>query len=146
MTDPLLESDDLGGTLSPEVLLAHAHLEQVRHEAEAEVRSMLLTLAEAVDDVGRLCDDPSAPALPPGWHDGLAVLRDKLLWSLAAHGATPMAVLGQPLDPRLHHVVEVCAGPGEPDTVVRQVRPGYLWRGRVLRPAEVVTVAGPTER
>jgi molecular chaperone GrpE (heat shock protein) len=57
---------------------------------------------------------------------------------------TPIATLGEKLDPRLHHVVEVASLPGEPETIVRQVRPGYLWKGQVLRPAEVVTIASPS--
>jgi molecular chaperone GrpE (heat shock protein) len=39
-------------------------------------------------------------------------------------------------------VIGVCDGPGEPGTVVRQLRPGYMWKDQVLQPAEVITVAG----
>lgn len=45
---------------------------------------------------------------------------------------------GQEFDPELMEVVEVVDAPDVPaGAVVEEVRPGYLWRGRVLRYAQV---------
>ena len=71
------------------------------------------------------------------------MLHAKVLQAMADHGLTPVAAVGERFDPTCHHVVEVCDGPGEPDQVVRQLRPGYRWGGTVLRPAEVVAVRHP---
>jgi molecular chaperone GrpE (heat shock protein) len=119
-----------------------SHLEQLRRGNEARFRAVLLSLVDVAEAVERFCQDPSAGALPPGWQEGLAVLRAKVLQALADHAVTPILTVGERLDPRCHHVIGVCDGPGEPGTVVRQLRPGYMWKDQVLQPAEVITVAG----
>lgn len=50
----------------------------------------------------------------------------------------PLACLGEAFDPEIMEVVDVVGDSGEPaGTVVEEVRPGYLWRGRLLRFAQV---------
>ena len=102
-----------------------------------------LALVEVADAVGRLTDDPALAELPPNWRDGLAALRGKIDAALATQSVTPIPA--ETLDLRMHHVVETCDGPGEPDRIARVVRPGYLWNERVLRPAVVVTVKTKSE-
>jgi molecular chaperone GrpE len=49
-----------------------------------------------------------------------------------------IACTGEEFDPDLMEVVEVVDDPDQPSgTVVEEVRPGYLWRGKVLRFAQV---------
>ncbi len=55
---------------------------------------------------------------------------------LEKQGLTKVAPEGAPFDPNHHEAV--AHEPGEGDPVVAEVlRPGYVWKGRVLRPAMV---------
>jgi molecular chaperone GrpE len=44
---------------------------------------------------------------------------------------------GQPFDPELHEAVMHEPGDGGESVVIESLRTGYLWKGRVLRPAMV---------
>jgi molecular chaperone GrpE len=52
-------------------------------------------------------------------------------------GLTRMAAEGQPFDPNLHDAVLHEAGDGGDTIVIESLRTGYLWNGRVVRPAMV---------
>ena len=133
-----------GQQLSLGDLRLASELQELRRAHEAELRAILFTWAELADDVGRFCDDPAAQ-IPVDLRAGLRLLRSKIWQRLADHGAVPItATAGAPLDPSFHQVIEACDGPGSPGTIVRQLRPGYLWKDKLLRPAEVVAVATRT--
>jgi molecular chaperone GrpE len=52
-----------------------------------------------------------------------------------------MKCLGEQADPKRMTVVEVLTDPSrQPGTVIEEIRPGYCWKGRVLRFAEVKAV------
>ncbi|MFO0877892.1 MAG: nucleotide exchange factor GrpE [Gemmataceae bacterium] len=138
MSDPF-DSEILG-----DWLVAN-HLDEARRQSERQTRAAVLSLTEMAEAIDRFCDDPTRAVLPGTWQEGLRVLQARARQCLSDHGIEVIACVGQPLDPRLHRVVEVIAAPGPSETIVQQVRPGYLWRGQVLREAEVVTVSGPVE-
>ena len=59
---------------------------------------------------------------------------------LEKEGLERVAPAGEPFDPNLAEAVMHEPGEGEP-TVTEVLRTGYLWQGRVIRPA-MVKVAG----
>jgi len=58
---------------------------------------------------------------------------------LESEGVTPIEAVGQPFDPNLHDaVMHEPAIDGDETTIVSDVmRPGYSWKGRIVRPAMV---------
>lgn len=62
-----------------------------------------------------------------------------LLGTLEKEGLGRVAPTGEPFDPNLHEaVLHEPADDGQDGTVVSEVlRPGYTWKGRVVRPAMV---------
>ena len=60
-----------------------------------------------------------------------------LLETLAKQGLEPMVVEGEVFDPPLHEAVLHEPGEGGESVVTESLRTGYLWKGRVLRPAMV---------
>ena len=72
-------------------------------------------------------------------HDAADVgpISKMLLEILLKEGLEPMVPEGQPFDPTLHEAVLHEPGDGGEATVVESLRTGYLWKGRVLRPAMV---------
>jgi molecular chaperone GrpE len=67
-------------------------------------------------------------------------LRAQLHHVLSGHGIERVDGDRQPFDPTVHEAVHHEPGTGPP-MVVDLLRPGYLWNGRVLRPA-LVSVRG----
>ena len=68
---------------------------------------------------------------------GVELVYAKLVDSLKGEGLERMQPEGQPFDPELHEAM-MQTGDGDEEPVVADVlRPGYLLKGRVLRPAGV---------
>ena len=71
---------------------------------------------------------------------GVEAVSKALFGFLEKEGLERVAPAGEPFDPNTAEAVMHEPGDGEP-TVVEVLRTGYLWQGRVIRPA-MVKVAG----
>ncbi len=70
--------------------------------------------------------------------EGYQLIYQRLERTLGQVGIERIDCLGQPVDPTRMTVVELVDDPTvDPETVVGLVRPGYEWRGRLIRYAEV---------
>ena len=70
--------------------------------------------------------------------DGYALSLRRVERLLPTLDLEPRPCYGEPFDPDWMEAVEVVGDTGEPPgTVVEEVRPGYLWRGKPFRPAQV---------
>lgn len=75
---------------------------------------------------------------------GFALIQARLERSLKEYQVQRISCLGRPVDPSLVSVVELVDDPtAPPESVVAELRPGYLWRGAVLRYAEVRATRSP---
>lgn len=111
--------------------------EESRHRAQAE---LVLGLLEALDDLSRFAHlDPSATEAKTVV-DGAEMVERKLLKSLAGHGLEVINPVDHPFDPAVHEAVQSePALSAEDDHMVSRVfQPGYLFNGKLLRPARVV--------
>jgi len=71
--------------------------------------------------------------------DGLRMVLSELLSVLKRHGVERVPTVGEPFNPALHEAVAVVARSGvRENTVVEEVRPGFVRNGKLLRPAGVV--------
>jgi molecular chaperone GrpE len=69
---------------------------------------------------------------------GYAMSLQRIERALAQSGLERMACAGEPFDPEFMEVVEAVGDSGRPPgEVIEEVRPGYLWNGRVFRFAQV---------
>jgi molecular chaperone GrpE len=72
---------------------------------------------------------------------GFELIYKQLQDTLSRFGLKPVEAKGQKFDPHLHQAVATEAtGEVEENTVIEEMRKGYLLNGRLLRPA-MVTVA-----
>jgi molecular chaperone GrpE len=70
--------------------------------------------------------------------EGIEMVQRNLLSALQAAGVERIESVGRPFDPSAHEAVEKVQGDGPgPDMVVEEVRPGFTFRGQVLRPSMV---------
>jgi molecular chaperone GrpE len=79
--------------------------------------------------------------------EGYGLIQKRLRRALASEQVTHIPCEGKPVDPELMTVIEVVDEPrDQPGTVVKELRRGYTWRGRVIRFAEVQAVRGAWKR
>lgn len=75
---------------------------------------------------------------------GIELVHQKALDVLGKFGLSAMESVGRPFDPDRHSAMaEEPSGEHPPQTVLRELRKGYLLKGRTLRPALVVVSKAP---
>jgi molecular chaperone GrpE len=112
-----------------------------REEARARAQGdLVLGLLDALDDLSRFAHLDPATTESKTVVDGAELVERKLLKSLAGHGLEIIDATDQPFDPAVHEAVQTePALSREDDHMVSRVfQRGYLFNGRLLRPARVV--------
>ncbi|NPV80418.1 MAG: nucleotide exchange factor GrpE [Firmicutes bacterium] len=70
---------------------------------------------------------------------GIGIIKKQVAQFLEREGMTPIEALGKPYDPKVHEALQqVIDNEVEEGTVVREVRKGYMYGDRVLRPSLVI--------
>jgi molecular chaperone GrpE len=84
--------------------------------------------------------DPAAQSLQAG----IVMISNQLKSVLAEAGLEEIDANGKPFDPNLHEAVSEQETPDAPEgQVVRQIRKGYKFRNRLVRPAGVIVAKKP---
>jgi molecular chaperone GrpE len=113
------------------------------HRRQSWVRRRLLRsfhqqVIETVRLAGRARHD-----LFDSFLEGYSLIQKRLGRVLAAEQIEHISCLGKPVDPERMMVIEVVDEPrDQPGTVVKELRRGYTWQGRVIRYAEVQAARG----
>ena len=101
------------------------------YAAELLVRQLLPT----IDSFRRACQHLPQDLAGHEWVKGVLSTEQELLRQLRAIGMEPMDSVGKPLDPLQHEAIFTT--PGEDGKVLEVLEEGYLFRGKVLKPAKV---------
>ncbi len=107
-------------------------------------RDLLLGIVDVVDNFERALD--SAADLDGecgGIAAGVTAIYRQMRRLLESNGVEPYESVGERFDPELHEAVGVTPSDSVPeDHVVSEIRGGYGWNGRLLRPAKVFVSSG----
>ena len=77
------------------------------------------------------------------YRKGFELIRAQMWAGLAKQGVERIDTTGKEFDPNLHHAIERVENSDEVEgMVVGEMQPGYMFQGRVLRPAMVRVSAG----
>jgi len=80
-------------------------------------------------------------------YSGMVLVQKQLNDLLAESGLEPIEADGQTFDPNLHEAIAHEPSDEVPEgAVLRQVRRGYRFKDRLLRPARVVVSSGPAKK
>ena len=80
-------------------------------------------------------------------YSGMVLVQKQLNDLLAENGLQPIEAEGKTFDPNLHEAIAHEPSDQFPEgTVLRQVRRGYRFKDRLLRPAKVVVSSGPAQK
>jgi len=132
-------------------LRALADLENYRRRTEREAggarragqSEVLLPLLDVRDNLERAL---AAGSTDPAFLRGVEAIAEQLGRIVTGLGAVPIPGVGTRFDPRLHEAVaSVPAIDHPPDTVVTEIRRGFLLDGEVLRPAQVMVAQSSPE-
>jgi molecular chaperone GrpE len=113
------------------------------HRRRSWIRRRLLRAyhGEVMDVVRR--DSATRHELFDSLQEGYSLIQKRLRRAMASEQVERIPCDGNAVDPELMTVLEVVELPDqEPGTVVKELRRGYTWRGRVIRYAEVQAVRG----
>jgi molecular chaperone GrpE len=120
-------------------------IESVTRDASRDLTKRLLPILDALQQAGKFAHDSESLSREE-IAVGLDMLYKQLMDVLRVEGLEEVSALGQPLDPEKHEVVNyVERDDASENTVVEEIRKGYLFNGRVLRPAMVVVTRPKTE-
>jgi molecular chaperone GrpE len=148
--DRLKEELDRARAREDELLRAVAELTNVNRRRKQDMdsiaslsqESLVRNLLPVLDDLDRALAH-SKEREGDAFHSGLKLIRDRLWQVLEKEGLEPIDAQDAAFDPELHDAVAQQPSDQLPaGSVVEVTVPGYKFRGRILRHAQVV-VAGP---
>jgi molecular chaperone GrpE len=141
------EKQDLMNTL----VRRQADFENYRKRVEKErhqdrhrgVETLVEHLLQVLDGFDRAIAADSEPAYAE-YRKGFELIRKQLWDTLAKQGLERIDSVGKQFDPHLHHAIErVETSEQAEGSVLEELQPGYVFHGRVLRPAMVRVAAEP---
>ncbi|MHB9033382.1 MAG: nucleotide exchange factor GrpE [Anaerolineae bacterium] len=125
--------------------LEHALADQ-QAEASGETAEVMRDLVALEDDLNQIVQrwGIATNAQEAALVRAVVGLGRKLQQILAKQEVKPIAVVGQPLNPQTSDIAasEISTSM-QPNTVLREMEPGYTWRGGLLRKARVVISTRP---
>ena len=114
--------------------------EEIPVEQEESVEGMLKKLLPIVDSLEyavKFSQDKDNP-----YYQGIVQSYTKAVGILSDSGISQITGEGEPFDYNLHNAVAQVSDPDLPENTVKQVmQTGYIYKGKVLRPASVIVVS-----
>jgi molecular chaperone GrpE len=115
---------------------AEAEREQLSGIGKAKVLEDVFPLVEHMERAIRASTDAGDRT---GILEGIEIVYQELLRVLEKNDVERIATVGKPFDPEIHEAVAVSPHTDYPaDTVVKEVRAGFVKGGQLLRPASVI--------
>ncbi len=102
----------------------------------AEQERLLQLILPVADNLARALDHDERNEEP--LRQGVELIHRELMRLLETEGVTRLETVGQPFDPTLHEAVATLPVDTAPDTIVKEIEPGYKLGEKLLRPARVV--------
>lgn len=110
---------------------------EMQQVEERSVLGLVNRLLSVLDELELASANASKPGQAKAVSEGIKMVYKNLSSVMKTAGVKKIEAVGMPFDPALHEAVEKSEGTGEKDTVVREIRSGYTFRGLLLRPSMV---------
>lgn len=121
---------------------------QVRERAEWIVRAnedLFLELLPVLDHYEMGLKSAKEHQIEDSVTEGFKLVYNQLLDLLAKHNVTPVEAIGEAFNPHVHEALTHIPSNKPAETVVEQVRRGYMLNDKLLRAAQVVVSSGSPE-
>ena len=93
-----------------------------------------------LDDFERAVSAMPDQGVDSNWVEGVRLIEKKLRTVLESEGLSCIEAIGEPFDPYQHEAVR--QETGDDGIVIEDIRKGYKYRDRVIRPSQVVVGNG----
>jgi molecular chaperone GrpE len=114
-------------------------------EAKRGVERLVLDLIPVIDAFDRALQAHDDPRYEE-YRKGITLIRKQLWDSIAKHGVLAIEAAGKIFDPHHHQAIERVESEEVPDgAIVAVFQDGYMFNGRVLRPAIVRVAVHPDD-
>jgi molecular chaperone GrpE len=122
-----------------------ARLERdLERQTRLEVVRIVEPLLDTVENLARLLDACSQEAGIEVIAEGIAAVLNQLLLNLQKIGIKPVPTEGQRFDPKtMEALVTSEVPPGQEDLVIEELRPGFMFKDTLIRPAGVRVGVAP---
>jgi molecular chaperone GrpE len=120
---------------------------ELKEAGESLTRSLLGKLIVVQDQLDLAVEHAAKGKANGELREGIAMVQRNLRSAMESVGLERIDCVGKPFDPSVHEAVEKVQGktPGV-DVVLEELRPGFVFRGQLLRPSMVkVEVAKQAE-
>jgi molecular chaperone GrpE len=108
------------------------------------LKNFVLELLPVVDDFDRAIAQEGNSQSVDSFMEGFRMIHARLLQIFDKLGVTTWNSKGEKFDPDKHHALSRVISDKLPDnTVVEEIRRGYMLNGRIIRPAEVIVSSLP---
>ena len=134
---------------------AQADMVNYRRRIEGEQQSsrlrnqqrIVLRFADVIDQLDVALNSDGIESADAGWLEGITAIQKNFVNALSAEGFERFPSVGEDFDPRRHEaLLSSPTNEHAPNTVVTELRPGYLQNNEVVRPAQVqIAVEPPTD-
>ena len=150
MTEALREKDQFKRLAQR----AQADMVNYRRRIEGEQESsrlrnqqrIVLRFADVIDQLDAALRSDTLDNADASWLEGITAIQKNFLNALMAEGFERFTSVGEAFDPRKHEaLLSTATSEYEPDTVVIELRPGYMRNDEVVRPAQVQISTAPEE-
>jgi molecular chaperone GrpE len=120
---------------------------EIRELEEFSTLGLVRKLIPVLDDL-ELAATSATKAEDAGLVEGVKMVQKNLTSALESEGLQSIRALGKPFDPSSHEAVDKVQGKdNSEDIVIEEMRKGYTFKGKVLRPSAVkVEMAARQER
>lgn len=131
---------------------AQADLVNYRKRIESEQESsrlrnqqrIVLRFADVIDQLETAISSDTLEGAEPGWLEGVTAIQKNFMSAIAAEGFERFSSVGEAFDPRRHEaLLSSPSAEHEPNTVIKELRPGYKQYDQVVRPAQVEIATEP---
>jgi molecular chaperone GrpE len=111
---------------------------EMKEAGESLARGLVSRLLVVQDELAMAAKHSAGEGQSAELREGIGMVQRNLEAALESVGVERIDCVGKPFDPALHEAVEKVEGESEgEDVVVEELRPGFTFRGQLVRPSMV---------
>jgi molecular chaperone GrpE len=115
------------------------NIKQTQEQIKFASAPLMTDILDSLDNLRRAIETHDAVATDHGLLAGVKMVAAQIEGHLENHGCKKIDAVGHPFDANLHQAVQMLNSTAHPpNTVISELRSGYVLHDRVLRPAQVV--------
>ena len=110
---------------------------EMKEAGESLTKSLVVRLLVVQDELDLAVENAKGDGSNAELSEGIDMVKKNLEATLESVGVERIDAVGKPFDPSVHEAVEKTQGDSDKDMVVEVIRPGFTFRGQLLRPSMV---------